>query len=84
MEREVYFRWIGLIVVTLVLTTICGISILKVAEGVSKELRPLNSLSVYDDSCYVYGDNIYFATMCMNYMEDSNNTNYNYNSLRVE
>jgi hypothetical protein len=79
------FNYNMLLIVVPITLLICGcVIVLKVAENVSNNLRPLNSLSVYEDSCYVYGDNVYFATMCMNYMEDSNNTNYTYNDLRLE
>lgn len=78
MERENYFRYVGLITLTIVLLTISAISILKTAESVSNNIRLPNSLSVYDDSCYVYGDNTEYALICLNYM------NGTYKPIEVE
>jgi hypothetical protein len=60
------YKWKMLLwLVVISLLTISCVTILKVAETINNNIRPQNSLSIWEDGdCFVYGDNIEYANIC--------------------
>jgi len=68
METKDFIQKMLLIIIPIILLIVGCVIILKVAENITNNIRPTNSLSIYDNSCYVNGDSNYFAVICNEYM----------------